>query len=155
MLAIAPNKNAWTNAIVTNVWADGKNRTPCVLYTHNPAFDLKMVQNAPANAKAKAQDQLKALKKALADNSIADFRVVCLEPSKKGSHYCAESPVMYKDFVQRYKGQARAGQTFNANTWVVRDMGTAFSPGGKSVMEEEGITQESVLPPAVHHFFFR
>jgi hypothetical protein len=46
MPSVAPKGSPYTNSIVTCVFKDGVNRTPSILYSHNPAFYLLAVARA-------------------------------------------------------------------------------------------------------------
>ena len=57
MPAVAPLKVSYTDSIVTNVWGDGKNLTPSIAYSHNPATDIDAVKRAAKGTK-RAQKRL-------------------------------------------------------------------------------------------------
>ena len=99
--------NDWTNCIVDCEWADGEKRTPAMLYTYNPEFDLDAVskaQKTPEKGRIlqvkKAQDTLKRHKARLVYYKIAQSRVVYVEPKKTTSKYCAESAEIVEHFIK-------------------------------------------------------
>jgi hypothetical protein len=146
----------YTNAIVTCLCADGKNATPAMLYTFNPAFDLQVVVKAnagKASGKAarvqKAEAQLARLTAALAKYKVDAKRVVYME-SESGGKYCAESARIYEHFLNANKKRLN-----HKDTVIIRDAGKSFTPGGVSVISSTlpALGHQVVLPPILHHYF--
>jgi len=126
----------FTNCIITCLWANGK-QTPCMLFTHNPKFDLN-----PKNTPYK-QKLLQYLLERLKYYGIKKERVVYLnEKSNSGTSkcYCAESPKLLYSFFS-YHGN------FN-ECHVISDNGNSFSEG----LEQFGFTKYVQYPAPVHQY---
>ena len=163
MLQVNETVREYTDALVTNVWADGVDRTPCMAFTHNPAADrtcLAQANNSALKGRAArvlaAKAQIKELDKLLKKYNINAERLVYLAPKKKDSKYCAESREIYKAFIDLYQDKDKT--TFGANCCLVHDAGNAYKePKSKkskvceSIMKAKKIGRYAVLPPIVHH----
>ncbi len=130
---------SYTNCIVTCVWADGRNRTPPVLFTYNQDFRL----DRPSTARRIAQ--VAHLRSCLQWYDIAPHRIVYVG-SDKGEHrtYCSESA----ELIRRFFG-----------LWEVReqgialsDNGNAFYPQGNSVLLALGFDSHYPYPAPVHQY---
>jgi hypothetical protein len=91
MLQVNETVREYTDALVTNVWADGVNRTPCMAFTHNPAADRTCLDQANKSASkgraarvATAKAQIKELDRLLKKYKINKERLVYMAPKKKG-----------------------------------------------------------------------
>ena len=152
MPAVAPLKVSYTDSIVTNVWGDGKNLTPSIAYSHNPATDIDAVKRAAKGtkrAREKAAVSVANLKKALIKYNIDQKRVRYIVPTKKGAMYCPETPEIYTDFIKTYQSKT----VFTTDTWVIRDAGTAYIKDGISVVIAANVLNDITLPPVNHHAF--
>jgi hypothetical protein len=163
MLQVNETVREYTDALVTNVWADGVNRTPCMAFTHNPAADRTCLDQANKSALrgratrvATAKAQIKELDRLLKKYKIDKERLVYMAPKKKGSKYCAESREIYKAFIALY--EEKDNRTFGANCFLVHDAGNAYKePQSKkskvceSIMKTKKVGRYAVLPPIVHH----
>ena len=82
--------NRYSSSIVTMISADGKNHTPCHLFTHDPAFNPAQPNTPSGLAK------MEALKQALESYGISKERIHYVKSDKS---YCRESYWMYKTFL--------------------------------------------------------
>lgn len=104
-----------TNTILTGLWDDGKNRTPCVLFTTNRAFQLDNL-SSPLRKKQHAY-----LMEKLAEYGIAKHRIVFVgNASGKNSTYTGEKSEFVDKFAEMYSNEIPAG------TVVLSDGGNAF-----------------------------
>ena len=130
---------SYTNCIVTCVWADGRNRTPPVLFTYNQEFRL----DRPPTARRIAQ--VAHLRSCLQWYDIEPHRIIYVG-TDKGEHrtYCSESAELIRRFF---------------NLWKVREHGIAFSdngnaiyPQGNSVLLALGFDSHYPYPAPVHQY---
>lgn len=131
----AKQAHLYTDAIVTMVSADGKNRAPCVLYTFNPKMSL--AQKNTKRGKMLRRALLKALKK----YGIAKWRVVYTKSKK---HFSGENPAMYRDFLTR-NGVPK-------KSLILHDGGRAFKEGPQSIFDQMGYEKHVVYPSCVHEY---
>ena len=85
-----------TDHLFEGLWADGTNRTPALLFTHNPKFDLSR------SGRAKWSSDRHHLLRVLADHRIDQSRII-YEHSDK--HYYAASADMVRVFFGRYRAE--------------------------------------------------
>lgn len=123
---IAGHSWLYTSNFLTVIWADGINRTPCLLFTYNPWFD----SNGPH-----AEEVMKWCK----DFRIARDRIYYVKSSK---HYCKEVNAQTSEFCRRYKDQLKG-------THVMHDGGNSFKIK-KNLVFEEHCRRVSVMPSAQH-----
>jgi transposase len=126
----------YTNSIVTLIWADGVDRTPCILYTHDPRFN----PDRPINTELRIV-QKEAYNAAFDKYGISNDRVVYIESTK---HYCGESSVLYEHFLDHYKVEK--------NVLILHDGGNAFKRESTSIFEENGYKNHVTYPAAVHQY---
>lgn len=141
--AVAPPKCKegfvnYTNCIITCIWADGENRTPAVLFTHNPKF--RKWDTITTNRAKNAQE----LALCLVKYSIDRPRIVYIKPSSTGSKtYVKESPELLRKFFSIY-------QLPHKKT-IFSDKGNAFVDNQSDVLTELGFENHRTYPPPVHH----
>lgn len=127
----------FTNCIVTVVWSDGVNRTPPALFTFNGKFRLDRVGR---NAWVQERDKLK---EALVRYGIEAKRVIYIGAEKNETRtYVSESADLLRRFFALYHVRRKEV--------VFSDNGTAFFPGGVSVLEALGFTKHVAYPAPVH-----
>jgi hypothetical protein len=129
----------FTNCIITVVWADGRNRTPPVLFTLNQLFRF----DRPSTRKR--EREVERLENLLAKYQIDRSRVIYVgkETGERGV-FASESA----DLVRRYWRLHKIPR----GAVVFSDEGNSFFPGGESVLEEVGFAQHESYPPAVHQY---
>lgn len=125
----------YTNAIVSMIWADGMNHTPCILYTHDPRMAPKQ-KNTARGSTIRA-----AFVAALEEYGITEDRIN-YSPSKK--HYTAESAEVYEHFLRSYD--------LPDDVLILHDGGTAFKRQSKSVFEAMGYKNHVTYPSEVHQY---
>jgi len=103
----------YTNCILTNYWADGRARTPCMLFTYNPHFQLKK------NGK-QAHDQKVDYLVQMMENYGIKKRAICYLGKEKNEtrRFVKESPQLSEIYFDRYKKVGRK--------LILRDAGDAF-----------------------------
>ena len=117
----------YTNCILTCVWADGKNWTPAMLFTHNPAF------------RSEAAGEL------LEKFDIDPRRVVVIDQPRGGKKvYATESADMVSAFFKLH--------TVNKTDHIMSDGGASFKVGNVDIFADLGYHQHAVYPPPVHQF---
>lgn len=127
----------FTNCIVTVVWSDGVNRTPPALFTFNGKFRLDRVGR---NAWVQERDKLE---EALVRHGIEAKRVIYIGAEKNETRtYVSESADLLRRFFALYHVRRKEV--------VFSDNGTAFFPGGVSVLEALGFTKHVAYPAPVH-----
>jgi hypothetical protein len=123
---IAGHSWLYTSNFLTVIWADGINRTPCLLFTHNPWFD-------PDGSHAdKVMNWCKKFR-------IARDRIYYLKSSK---HYCKEANSQTSEFCRLYKDQLKG-------VHMMHDGGNSFKIK-KNLVFEEYCQSVSVMPSAQH-----
>lgn len=129
----------FTNCIVTVVWSDGVNRTPPALFTFNGKFRLDRVGR---NAWVQERDKLE---EALVRYGIEAKRVIYIGAEKNETRtYVSESAHLLRRFFALYRVRRKNKEV------VFSDNGTAFFPGGVSVLEALGFTKHVAYPAPVH-----
>ena len=119
--------SSFTNCILTCVWGDGKNWTPCTCFTYNPAFRGEEAE------------------KLFREFDIDPRRVTILKrPPKKKSSYARESLQQVTDFFELY--------TIDENHHILSDGGASFKKGGESIFEDLPFQKHDVYPSPVHQF---
>ena len=108
----------YTNQVFVGLWADGINRTPALLFTHNPKFDLSRT-----GTRRRADEQAKLLD-VLAKYGVDPSRII-YEKSQK--YYYAESHHMVSAFLDHYKDEIEHPESIS----VFSDDGRCYAvPGG-------------------------
>lgn len=131
---------SYTNQIFEGLWADGLNRTPALLFTHNPKFDLSR------RGRSKHSSEQQHFLQVLAAHGIDQSRII-YERSDK--HYYAESADMVRVFLGRYSAEFGDFSTITSFS----DDGRAYKVGeGRTVFDEAGVRKHCVFPPIVHHY---
>ena len=131
---------AFTNCIVTCVWADGVNRTPSVLFTYNQRFRLDR------HATKKRTLEVNRLMEVLTEYAVDGRRVVYFGESKGEKRtYCGESPEIIRCFFSLYPNLPK-------NIIIFSDAGNCFSQDGKDVLLELGFPNHKTYEPIFHHY---
>lgn len=129
----------FTNCIVTCVWADGKNRTPPILFTYNQNFRL----DRPSTARR--DEQVEYLRGRLKHYGIDKLRVVYIGKDKgENETYAKESPDLLRLFFGLYKIPAEAT--------VLSDNGNSFFENSESVLTALGFKNHLCYPANVHQW---
>lgn len=130
---------AFTNCIFTCLWADGKNWTPPMLFTLNPAF---RTDRNPTERRSKQVDYLHECldKYRINQERIKYIGKYNLEMKK----YARECPDLVRLFFEYYK--VPPGCT------VYSDEGNSFFDGGKSALVEVGFQKHRCYPSRVHQY---
>jgi transposase len=129
----------YTNCIITVVWADGKNRTPPMLFTLNQKF------RRDRNKTPKRDQQVDHLFSCLSLYNIAFDRVVYVgENTGEKGQYTKECPHLIRLFFEHYKVPSDAT--------VLSDNGNSFYEDGDSVLEQLGFQNHDTYPANVHQY---
>jgi transposase len=129
----------YTNCIVTCPWADGKNRTPPVLFTYNQNFRL----DRPSTARRDAQ--MEHLLERLAHYGIDKSRIIYVGKDKNEKEtYVRESPDLIRRFFALYG--------IHPDSTVMSDNGNAFFEAGESVLKAIGFKEHLLYPASVHQW---
>jgi transposase len=116
----------YTDTYLAAVWKDGVNRTPTLMFSHNPAFDNR---NARWN---EVKEWCRAW-------GLETEQIIFVKSDKQ---YCASS----KDQVAHFK---RVYRDRIYNTRVMHDAGNEFKFDGESILGD-GADREFVFTPATH-----
>jgi len=128
-----------TNIIITGIWANGVNKTPCLMWTMDPRF-------RPVNkntTRGRAIDD--ALTEALEYYNISRDRIFYIESSK---HLVGESPDLYEAFVEFYRKRG----TMKKTDLILHDGGNAFKRANVSIFDAKGYTNHVTYPAEVHQY---
>ncbi len=125
----------YTNAIVTMISGDGLNRTPCMLFTHDPRMAKE--QKDTVRGKRIRSEFEEALKK----YNIKEDRIIYVQSKKT---YFAESPEVYEHFLTRYE--------IPKDDLILHDGGNAFKRRKTSIFDNLGLKNHVVYPADVHQF---
>lgn len=129
----------FTNCIVTCVWADGKNRTPPVLFTYNQKFR----RDRPSTERR--EEQVDYLDERLAHYGIDKDRVIYIGKDKgEKETYAKESP----DLLRRFFGLYR----ILTDAVALSDNGNSFFEKSESVLEALGVKNHLCYPANVHQY---
>jgi hypothetical protein len=129
----------FTNCIITVVWADGKNRTPPMLFTLNQSFRF----DRPSTRKR--EQDVERLESLLAKYRIERSRVIYVgKPKGEKGVYVPESADLIRRFWRLYK--------IPKDAVIFSDEGISCFPAGESVLEELGFSTHESYPPAVHQY---
>lgn len=118
--------SAYTDAVYTLLWSDGKNHTPALAFTSNPAF----------KPGAWSEEACKFCFSLKVDRS----RIYFVEDAKK---YVRESKDGVATFFRDYQ--------IAKDIVVFSDNGHAFYREGVSLLRDVGLEHQAI-PAAVHHF---
>ena len=131
--------STYTNCIITCVWADGKNRTPAMLFT----YDQKFRRDRSPTEKRKAE--VAYLDECLTRYEIEADRIVYVGKKKgENRNYVTESA----DLVRRFFEKFGVGE----DCIVLSDNGNAFKDEGVDIFDALGFRQHRCYPAAVHQF---
>lgn len=133
--------STYTNCIITCVWADGKNRTPAMLFTYNQKF------RRDRNPTKKRKAELVYLDKCLTRCEIDADRIVYVGEEKgEDRTFVAESADLVRRFFETYKYEVKKDCT------VLSDNGNAFKDNGVDIFNVLGFKQHHCYPAAVHQY---
>jgi len=125
----------YTDAIVTMVSADGKNHTPCLLFTFNPR--LAPVQKDTPRGRRLREELLEALML----YEITEDRIVY---TKSNKHFRGESAEIYKHFFNYYDVPKDA--------LILHDGGKAYKERKTSIFDSLGFPNHVAYPSRVHQW---
>lgn len=125
----------YTDSIVTMIWADGVNRTPCILFTYNP----RMAPTQPNTVRGR--ETRMEFTDALARTEIDESRVLYVKSKK---NYFGENSEMYEAFLTRYN--------LDKNVAVFHDAGKGFKKGPVSVFDKLEFANHIEYPSDVHQY---
>ena len=131
--------SAYTNCIITVVWADGINRTPPMLFTYNPEF------RSDRHPTARRAAVIRHFDDCLNEYGIDVKRIIYVGKKKGESRsYVSESPALLRNFFKHYKVPKGAA--------ILSDLGGSFVDQGKSVLLYIGFQRHACYPAAVHQY---
>jgi transposase len=131
--------STYTNCIITCVWADGKNRTPAMLFTYDQRFRRDRSPTGRRTAEVAYLDEC------LTRYKIDAQRIVYVGEEKgENRKFVPESADLVRRFFQTY-GVGR-GCT------VLSDNGNAFKDDGADIFDAFGVAQHLCYPAAVHQY---
>jgi transposase len=131
--------SSYTNCVITCVWADGKNRTPAMLFTYDQRFRR---ERSPTE---KRKADMAYLDECLTRYKIDAERIVYVG-NEKSEHrkYVAESPDLVRRFFETYG--------VGKDCIVLSDNGNAFKDDGVDIFDVLGFKQHRGYPAAVHQY---
>lgn len=131
--------STYTNCIITCVWADGKNRTPAMLFT----YDQKFRRDRSPTEKRKAE--VAYLDECLTRYEIDADRIVYVGKEKgENRTFVAESADLVRRFFETYGVEK--------DCTVLSDNGNAFKDDGVDIFDALGFRQHRCYPAAVHQY---
>lgn len=137
--ATSQSISRYTNCLLTCLWADGKNRTPCVLFTYNQQFRL----DRPPTPTRSTEKQYFLDK--CKEHNVSSKRVIYVGKSKGETRtYVAETGDLVRKFFAKYG--------IKEDVVVLSDNGNAFFEGQQSIIESLGFKQHICYPAAVHQW---
>ena len=125
-----------TNTIVTMISADGKNHTPCEMWSSAPRFARFDGDVQPTPARAVKYEYLLDRCKFY---GIGPKRIHFV---KDGKAFTGETPEIYMEFLKDVDRNAR----------IFHDGGNAFKPKGVSIFDTLGFKYHRQYPPSVHQY---
>ncbi len=129
----------FTNCLLTCIWSDGINHTPCVMYTYNQDFCL----DAPITEQQRHKQ--KRLLELLDYYGIAKHRVKLLtDTGKKSAVYVRESSSLVIDFFNHYK--------VPKFTTILSDERNCYFKEKKSILENIGFQKHISYPSCIHQW---
>jgi hypothetical protein len=131
--------STYTNCIITCVWADGKNRTPAMLFTYDQRFRR---DRSPTE---KRRAVVAYLNEALMHYKIDAERIVYVGKEKgENRKFVAENA----DLVRRFFATYGVGR----DCTVLSDNGNSFKDDGVDIFDGLGVEQHRCYPAAVHQY---
>jgi transposase len=131
--------STYTNCVITCVWADGKNRTPAMLFT----YDQRFRKDRSPTEKRKAE--VTYLDECLTRYKIGAKRIVYVGKEKgENRKFVAESADLVRRFFETYG--------VGKDCTVLSDNGNAFKDGGVDIFDALGFKQHRCYPAAVHQY---
>lgn len=131
----------YTNAIYTTVWSDGVNRTPAVVFTHNPGFNVNSTNQAV----------IRNLHKHMNTYGIDPSRIFYVKADKK---FVGEKPNHLKKLIQLYKDElGKANMIFSdgGNGYKEKDVDSKRGDKAKSIFTKSGLPH-CVFESAIHQW---
>ena len=126
----------FTDCIVTMVWKDGVNRTPCIGFTYNKNA------KAPNRQTPAKMRKWEATKRLMRENGIQLERLICLDGTKK---YSKENSDLVRMFLSKYDNIVNWAKII-----IFRDKGACFLEDRKDVLRQSGVGDVEIYPPAIH-----
>ena len=131
--------STYTNCIITCVWADGKNRTPAMLFT----YDQKFRRDRSPTEKHKAE--VAYLDECLTRYEICADRIVYVGKEKgENRTFVTESANLVRSFFGTYG--------IEKDCTVLSDKGNAFKDDGEDIFDALGFKLHRSYPAAVHQY---
>ena len=131
-------ESTYTNCIITCVWADGKNRTPAMLFT----FDQRFRRDRSPTERRRVQ--VAYLDECLTRYKIGVERIVYVGKEKgEGRKFVAESADLVRRFFETYG--------VKEDCTVLSDNGNAFKDDGVDIFDALNF-KHYCYPAAVHQF---
>ncbi len=130
---------AFINCLITCIWSDGINHTPCIFYTHNPDFS----QDTPmSNAQVRKRKRLFEL---MEYYDIHPNRVKYIKPIEgKASKYMKESMELLNHFFHVYP--------VPKFTTIFSDEGNCYFSKGRNVLKELGFENHVTYTSSIHQW---
>ena len=159
MPSIGRISNSITDYLFCMCWADGRNRTPALIFTKNRRLNPMMlylddrITRKTGAALATATQQLKELTDMCspAEYDIDMNRIIFTPPLEDEATSSYERSWCVDKFFEVYKeifDRMRRGKT---KIVIISDDGGAFRPGGENIFLKHGIKNHIVLAPKTHH----
>ena len=131
--------STYTNCIITCVWADGKNRTPAMLFTYNQKF------RRDRNPTEKRNAEVVHLDECLTRYEIDEDRIVYVGKEKgENRTFVTENADLVRRFFEVYGVEK--------NCTVLSDNGNAFKDNGVDIFDALGFKRHRYYPAAVHQY---
>ena len=130
--------SSYTNCIITCIWADGVNRTPCMMFTTNPTFQT-------GRNPTKRRDALVAHLKEMQElYGIASSRIKWLPKTAKRKYMVPEAAYLVRIFFEHYGVPPRC--------FIFSDGGNSFKEKETDVLLSLGFEKHYKYPSASHPF---
>lgn len=135
----------FTNVIATNIWSDGVNRTPSVLFTYNPHFRFDApLPKRDGVRKAQILERREYLLKTLREFNIDKSRIIYVGELKGEKRtYVSEDPSLVEKFFALYPSIKK--------TKIFSDNGKKMNSGDGKVFEKVGFPEHVCYTANTHH----
>ncbi len=131
--------STYTNCFLTCVWADGKNRTPAMLFTYDQRFRWDRSPTEKRRAEVAYLDEY------LTRYKIDAERIVYVGKGKgENRKFVAESADLVRRFFETYGVEK--------DCTVLSDNGNSFKDDGVDIFDVLGFKQHRCYPAAVHQY---
>ena len=128
--------SSYTNTIYTFIWSDGVNRTPCIMFTHNPAFNDSN-EWCTTETRQKVREDFYAMAE---EYGISPDRVVYIK--SKSKKYVGEKVENIKHCLDMYNWPCGT---------ILSDRGNGFGKKEETVFDAKSL-QHVAYPSAVHQW---